>query len=271
MKKAIKNFPELLKFIGVAILAAITVIAIGVAIAQLSLQNQPETYATTKASPRTIAEQEESVHLSGNHEPSQIGSETIPSNDRLVSNTQLESNEMYLGHFRYAEADPSSLTIIGSYGKDEYQRFEYLNSEAAQALMKLIYAARHDKIWIVPVSAFRSFERQKILFDNQVERRGSIKEAAKISAPSGYSEHHTGLAVDLTDGRFPKQDITREFEHTDAFFWLKKHANEFGFEMSFPAKNSQGVIYEPWHWRFVGSARAASIFERAKSFESSYR
>ncbi|MBO0352190.1 M15 family metallopeptidase [Phormidium pseudopriestleyi FRX01] len=154
---------------------------------------------------------------------------------------------------------------IASYGEDIYQRFEYLDSDAAKALMKLIYSARNDGVWIVSVSAFRDVERQRLLFENQVERRGSIEAASKISAPPGYSEHHTGLTVDLADGRFPKQDITSQFENTDAFRWLQKNAEKFGFEMSFPAENKQGVMYEPWHWRFVGSENARAIFAKAKN------
>lgn len=169
----------------------------------------------------------------------------------LVSEN-IEVNDTYLGHFRYNEASQNNLIMIASYGQGEYQRFEYMDIEAGKALMKLIYAAREEGIWIIPVSGFRSIKKQNILFENQIKRRGSIEEAAKVSAPPGYSEHHTGLAVDLADGRYPNQDITQEFENTEAFRWLQKHAKEFNFEMSFPVNNKQGVIYEPWHWRFRG-------------------
>ncbi|GAB4305760.1 MAG: D-alanyl-D-alanine carboxypeptidase family protein [Oscillatoriaceae cyanobacterium] len=181
-----------------------------------------------------------------------------------VSSSGENLNKPFLGHFPYKEADANNLIIVASYAMGEYQRFEELDAEAAKALMKLIYAARDEGVWIIPVSAFRSIERQKLLFDNQVERRGSVEEAAKISAPPGYSEHHTGLALDLADGKFPKLDIKEEFENTEAFRWLQLHGKEYGFEMSFPALNPQGVIYEPWHWRFVGSPHAEAIFALAR-------
>jgi D-alanyl-D-alanine carboxypeptidase len=111
------------------------------------------------------------------------------------------------------------------------------------------------------VSGFRNISDQEKLFDAQIQRRGSPEAAAKLSAPPGYSEHHTGYAIDVTDGRFPKQDITYNFATTDAFKWLTIYAKEFGFEMSFPENNSQGVSYEPWHWRFVGSNEAKEIFK----------
>ncbi|MBU7582897.1 MAG: M15 family metallopeptidase [Nostoc sp. TH1S01] len=150
--------------------------------------------------------------------------------------------------------------IIGSYAKGENQRFEKLESEAALALMKLINAARDDGVWIIPVSGFRSVTAQEELLQKQIQKQGSPEAAAKISAPPGYSEHHTGYAIDLADGNLPTQDLTNKFAETRAFSWLNLHAKEFGFELSFPKNNSQGVSYEPWHWRFIGSSHSAAIF-----------
>ena len=96
--------------------------------------------------------------------------------------------------------------------------------------MKLIYAARDEEVWIVPVSGFRTVTAQEKLFQRQIKKRGSSEAAAKLSAPPGYSEHHTGYAIDLTDGNFPRQDITSQFAETKAFRWLTLHAKEFGFE-----------------------------------------
>ncbi|NEP90009.1 MAG: M15 family metallopeptidase [Okeania sp. SIO2C2] len=155
------------------------------------------------------------------------------------------------GHFPYQEGDPQKMVIVSSYATGaEYQRFEKLTPEAAFALMKMIYAARDEGVWIVPVSGFRTIADQEQLFQYQIQRQGSPEKAAKLSAPPGYSEHHTGFAVDLTDGNFPKKDITYEFAETKAFQWLIENASQYGFEMSFPENNSQGVSYEPWHWRF---------------------
>ncbi|MCT7951568.1 M15 family metallopeptidase [Ancylothrix sp. C2] len=169
------------------------------------------------------------------------------------------------GHFPYPEANQNNLIIISSYAQKQYQRFEKMHTEAALALMKMIYAARDEGVWIVPVSGFRTIAYQETLFQAQIQRRGSPEEAAKLSAPAGYSEHHTGYAIDLADGNFPKQDITYEFANTNAFRWLNKHAKEYGFELSFPENNPQGISYEPWHWRFIASPSAAKIFAGAKN------
>ncbi len=182
-----------------------------------------------------------------------------------IKTSDTDSLPSQLGHFPYAEANTSQLIIIASYAQNEYQRFERLAPEAALALMKLIYAARDDGVWIVPVSGFRDLASQDKLFKKQIEKRGSVAEAAKLSAPPGYSEHHTGYALDLSDGNIPKKDITYELVNTPAFQWLIRRGKDFGFEMSFPENNPQGVSYEPWHWRFIGSPAAIKIFKRAKS------
>lgn len=191
-------------------------------------------------------------------------------NQKLAASTlakvpnSLLSTSTKLGHFPYAEANQNQLMTISSYAQHEYQRYEKLHSEAALALMKLIYAARDEGVWIIPVSGFRTITDQEKLFQAQVRKTGSDAAAAKISAPPGYSEHHTGYAIDLADGHYPNQDITSAFQQTGAFRWLTQHASEFGFEMSFPPNNFQGVSYEPWHWRFVGSSQASMIFAKAK-------
>lgn len=189
----------------------------------------------------------------------------LSSTVKLVNQKQVKKSANSLfGHYSYSEANQGQLMIIGSYAQEPYQRFEYFDKEAGKFLMKLIYTARDEGIWIVPVSGFRDIEKQKLLFEQQIAKRGSEVAAAKVSAPAGYSEHHTGYAIDLTDGQFPKQDITNEFIKTEAYRWLTLHAKEFGFEMSFPQNNSDGVMFEPWHWRFIGNPDAINTFSNAR-------
>jgi len=68
----------------------------------------------------------------------------------------------------------------------------------------------------------------------------------KVNTPPGYSEHHTGRAVDLATPGCPP--LTEEFETTAAFAWLVRHAHRFGFTMRYPRGNRFGIAYEPWHW-----------------------
>jgi zinc D-Ala-D-Ala carboxypeptidase len=203
------------------------------------------------------------LEMNSKNPASQIELFTSP---KIVNQNQSKkSSNTFLNHYAYKEVNQSQLILISSYAHDPYQRFEYFDREAGKALMKLVYAARDEGVWIVPVSGFRDLEKQKLLFEKQIEKKGSEAAAAKVSAPPGYSEHHTGYAIDLTDGQLPKQDITNEFAETKAYHWLTLHAKEFGFEMSFPKNNPEGVVFEPWHWRFIGNPDAMTTFANTRS------
>jgi zinc D-Ala-D-Ala carboxypeptidase len=191
-----------------------------------------------------------------------------PAANKIFSKQEIQqatAGEPKFGYLPYPEGNPNEMIAIASYSKQEDQEFEQLAPDAGLALMKLIEAAQKDGIWIIPISGFRSTADQEKLFNDQIQRSGSPEAAAKQIAPPGYSEHQTGYAVNLGDGRSPKQALTVEFAKTDAFQWLTLHAQEYGFELSFPENNSQGVSYQPWHWRFVASPEAQAIFSRSKS------
>ncbi|GGA09541.1 D-alanyl-D-alanine carboxypeptidase family protein [Okeania sp. KiyG1] len=225
------------------------------------VQESPAPNSSTQAEPSPLLQRlPEAARRIGLLNPTSQNSEVDREEQKLVG------GETAYGHFLYPPGHINRMVIISSYGARQYQRFEYLHPEAAKALMNMIYTARDEGVWLVPVSGFRTFELQEELFKAQIQRRGSVEAAAKVSAPPGYSEHHTGFAIDLTDGNFPKKDITIDFENTKAFQWLTRHAQKFGFELSFPPNNSQGVSYEPWHWRYIGSPEAAATFAQARKF-----
>jgi D-alanyl-D-alanine carboxypeptidase len=174
--------------------------------------------------------------------------------------------EQKLGHFLYHEVAPADLIEVGPYRQTK--RAVELHRTAAKSLLRMIAAARQANLELVPISGFRSVAYQEKLFAKAIEKRGSEIEAARWVAPAGYSEHHTGLAVDLGEGPEPEADVEPAFGDTAAYRWLAQHAASFGFEMSFPAHNPQGVGYEPWHWRFVGTPEAAEAFAAAKKSPS---
>ena len=107
-------------------------------------------------------------------------------------------------------------------------------------------AAQSDGVALRIVSAFRSIERQAEIVRAKLERGLSLDAILEVSAPPGYSEHHTGRAVDMTTDGVPALEV--EFEKTNAFRWLSRRAGEFGFSLSYPAGNPHGYAYEPWHW-----------------------
>lgn len=117
----------------------------------------------------------------------------------------------------------------------------------------------------MPISGFRSISDQKYLyFDVKAERNQDAAERAKVSAPPGYSEHHTGYAADIGDGNAPALNLNTDFDKSAAYRWLKANANRYSFELSFPKGNRQGVSYEPWHWRYVGDIQSLKTFYKAR-------
>jgi D-alanyl-D-alanine carboxypeptidase len=82
----------------------------------------------------------------------------------------------------------------------------------------------------------------------KIEKGLSLESILCVSAPPGYSEHHSGRAIDLTTNGV--RPLEQEFEHTDAFQWLSTNAGRFGFALSFPPNNRYGYAYEAWHWCF---------------------
>jgi D-alanyl-D-alanine carboxypeptidase len=164
-----------------------------------------------------------------------------------------------LGHFRYPEAPPAELTPIASDGSIK------LRKAAAKAYQEMQAAAQQEGVNLVPLSGFRTLTDQDYLFFGKKAERGQVAaERAKVSAPPGYSEHHTGYAVDIGDGAVPATNLSPDFENTSAYKWLKVNAPFHSFELSFPKNNKQGVSYEPWHWRFVGDRVSLETFYKAR-------
>jgi len=165
-----------------------------------------------------------------------------------------------LGHLNYQEAPTSDLVAI-----TPDQRVK-LRSAAAEKFLQMQADAKAQGIILEAISGFRSINDQEHLFFNVKEERGEVTtERAAISAPPGYSEHHTGYAIDIGDGKTPATHLQNSFAQTAAFLWLQENAARYSFEMSFPKDNPQGISYEPWHWRFVGNSHSLETFYRARN------
>lgn len=165
-----------------------------------------------------------------------------------------------LGHLPYSEAPEAELKSITADGGHR------LRKVAAKAYQEMEQDARASGVSLVPISTFRSVKDQEIIFFEIKAQRGQVAtKRAEVSAPPGYSEHHTGYAIDIGDGARPSTDLSVSFEETPAYQWLKDHAAFYSFELSFPKDNPQGVSYEPWHWRFVGDRHSLETFYKARN------
>ena len=107
-------------------------------------------------------------------------------------------------------------------------------------------AAAHDGIELVAISGFRSVVRQTEIIREKLAKGESIGDILRFVAAPGYSEHHTGRAIDI--GSPDHGELDEDFARTRAFRWLKARARHFGFTLSFPRGNPHGIGYEPWHW-----------------------
>ena len=133
-----------------------------------------------------------------------------------------------------------------SIGPDVFQREQRLLAPAAAAWGSMVAAAAGDGIVLQVVSAYRSIDYQASLLRRKLERGQDIEEILGVSAAPGYSEHHSGRAVDVTTPGYPA--LEEVFEESEAFAWLARRAGEFGFRLTYARGNPHGVAYEPWHW-----------------------
>ncbi len=125
-------------------------------------------------------------------------------------------------------------------------RMQRLTSETAASWQAMRAVAKQDGITLLLISGFRSVEYQSGLIRRKLDAGQSLSEILTVNAAPGFSEHHTGRAVDLAEPDV--EPLTEEFELSTAFAWLEKNAVNFGFSMSYPRENRQGFVYEPWHW-----------------------
>jgi zinc D-Ala-D-Ala carboxypeptidase len=167
------------------------------------------------------------------------------------------SPDQVLGHYRYAEAPQSDLEPVADSIK--------MHKAAAPRFLAMVDAAQAEGVGLVLLSGFRSVEDQThLFFDVKAERGQNTDTRADVSAPPGYSEHHTGYAADIGDANEPATNLSESFDQTAVFQWLQQNAPYYSFEMSFAKGNPEKVSYEPWHWRYVGDRKSLEIFYRAR-------
>lgn len=161
---------------------------------------------------------------------------------------------------------PKLETIVGEYQVD---------SRIAEPLRKMLADAKKDGMNLAICSAYRSVEKQKELYNlymgNEVRSGKSywnaLEETIKSTAYPGKSEHNLGLAVDIVAAKYPNLDEKQK--DTPEAKWLSKNCYKYGFILRYPLDktNVTGIIYEPWHYRYVGKEDAKKIMERGITLE----
>ena len=143
-----------------------------------------------------------------------------------------------------------------------------IRADVYEEFKKMYNAAKNDNVSIFIASPYRSYSDQNALYTYYVNTDGK-QNADTYSARPGFSEHHTGLAMDL----IPEYGLDLDtFENSDGFKWMQENAYKYGFILRYPKDKEYitGYIYEPWHYRYVGINAATTIKNEGLTFEEYY-
>lgn len=177
----------------------------------------------------------------------------------------LVNKEFYLPE-DYIPEDLVKPEVQFSFGDEDIEK-SLMRKEAAEALEKMFTNAAENGIEIFAVSGYRSFSRQKSLYDAEVNRVGKEKAEQAVAIP-GASEHQSGLAMDISS-KSNKLYLNTAFANTTEGKWLKENAHHFGFILRYPKEKMDitNYMYEPWHFRYVGVKAASTMYEHNWTLE----
>jgi D-alanyl-D-alanine carboxypeptidase len=174
---------------------------------------------------------------------------------------------MIANKYYYLNSDYSNdlVTMESGYTK---RAGAQLNREAYEAFKKLSDAAKLEGLSILNQSAYRSYNTQADIYSDYVSESG-IEWTDRWSARAGYSEHQTGLALDVLND---SSTALGEFESTEEFTWMKKNSYKYGFILRYNEDTTlqTGYGYEPWHYRYVGKDAAKVIYDENITFDEYY-
>ena len=150
-----------------------------------------------------------------------------------------------------------------------------IDARAYDDFRAMIQAAKSEGIYIYVTSSYRDLDKQTDLYNKKVESyvmqgysyENAKEQAGQVVAVPGTSEHHLGLALDFVSSEYRKLDEKQE--NTKGFQWLEEHSWEYGFILRYPNGETDitGIIYEPWHFRYVGLEAAKEITETGLTLE----
>lgn len=163
-----------------------------------------------------------------------------------------EAGRLGIYHFSFPEASSADLATINGYK---------VNRMAVDNLRQMIADARSQGVTLTIGSAFRSVDYQRGIVQRKKAAGQSAKQIYFVSSHPGFSEHHTGLAIDFTP-------INHGFAKTAGYSWLRNNAHKYGFEQTFTSQYSQatGVSQESWHWKFTGSPQAKAMLANSQCY-----
>jgi len=205
------------------------------------------------------------AHLSAyeyNFQTHQIGEVTLPKSLFIVTN---KLNHLPADYIPENLVEPAIQFSFSEANEKRNQR-----PASANALELMFKGAELEDLHLFAVSGYRSYSRQKSIYNYKVETRG-VEEADKVSARPGHSEHQTGLAMDITCESIGF-GLEYEFGTSPEGIWVATHAHDYGLIIRYPEDKVDitGYNYEPWHLRYVGLDIASYIYEHDLTIEELY-
>lgn len=193
--------------------------------------------------------------------------QTVPL-DTIPDSKTVLVNRVYLLPSTYIPANlvEPNVKFNFSYSADKRK----MRKVAATALEKLFQAGEQNGIELYGISAYRSYARQKQIYDRNIATRGQAATDA-VSAKPGSSEHQTGLTIDVS-AKSVNFRLDQSFGDTKEGIWLSRNAHLYGFIIRYPYGKTKitGYSYEPWHIRFVGKTVATYLYENKLTLEEYY-
>ena len=158
--------------------------------------------------------------------------------------------------------DLEDVSIMYSYGSQK------IRTEAYDKFVEMFNAAKRDNITIIINSSYRTYDYQDALWKNYSKNHGE-EWADSYAARAGYSEHQTGLTIDVTTDGVKEQE---DFEKTDAYNWMTTNAHEYGFILRYPKDKEDitGYKYESWHYRYLGVETATKVHDSGLTYDEYY-
>lgn len=183
----------------------------------------------------------------------------------VKASNYLNTNYLIVNKYNYLPSNyiPKNLVKLNEYAKENIT----LNQEAYEAFKLMARDASLNNLNLRIISAYRSYEYQKNLYNRYLENdRQDVVDT--YSARAGYSEHQTGLAIDIDN----KKSLYIDFEKTNEFKWMKDNCYKYGFILRYPEnmEHITGYMYEPWHYRYIGVKESTYIHDHNISFEEYY-
>ena len=251
-------------------IALIGLLGVGTA-AGIFLSDRSQQQEPPSADIQQEEKEEAPVESSSQKEEEQEQSSQETKQQQLAEEFAKEKEEYYL---LLANAE-NPLPQDWSIQTEEVQNGYEVDKRAAPAMREMIQAAKEDGVELMLCSAYRSVEKQQQLFDRSQqaymaqgmsEEEAYAKTATETAIP-GTSEHQTGLAADIVTPTY--QMLDAGFADTPAGQWLSEHAAEYGFVLRYPQDKQEvtGIIYESWHYRFVGKTHAKLMKESGLCLE----